>query len=133
MTEASREGKGRGDNDARLPRLKGICGKTSPRVCPRSRYLALHKSAENGELWVSAQFNNAHFLSSVATRRPTSRSPFSLPSILPSSRDPLFPAASRMAFFLCPVEPLRDPPATIRMRYIIKYFCVRAAGDNRGS
>lgn len=51
----------------------------------------------------------------------------------PSSRDPLFPAASRMAFFLCPVEPLRDPPATIRMRYIIKYFCVRAAGDNRGS
>lgn len=58
-------------------------------------------------------------------------------SIFPSSRDPLFPAAkSRMALFLfvsrCSA-PLRDPPATIRMRYIIKYFCVRAAGDNRGS
>lgn len=111
MTEPSREGKGREDNDARLLRLKGICGKTSPRVCPRS-YLALHKSAENGELWVSAQFNNAHFLSSVASRRPASRSPVSLPSILPSSRDPLFPAASRMAFFLCPVASRRSPPGS---------------------
>jgi len=41
-----------------------------------------------------------------------------------------------MAFFLCPARfarPLGIPPATIRIRYIIKYFCVRAAGDNRGS
>jgi len=39
----------RGDNDGRLLLLRGICGKTSPRArVPPLRYLALHKSAENG-------------------------------------------------------------------------------------
>lgn len=111
--------------------LKGIWGKTSPRVrVPPLRYLALHKSAENGNFGFPRNLITLTSSSLSARRR---LSPLSVGfSFL--SRDPLFPPRTGwLSFCVPPVSSPRDSPATIRIRYIIKYFCVRAAGDNRGS
>lgn len=70
-----------------------------------------------------------HFLSSARpSTRTQRRFPFPRRFAFLSSRDPL---SRRPSFCVPPVS--LPSGAAIRMRYIIKYFCVRAAGDNRGS